>query len=69
MAFALLWLALALGLTITNRLARLWPGGPVAFDVHQHASLLALTFALFHALILTGDRFIAFILAQVAVPA
>jgi predicted ferric reductase len=67
-AFWLLWLALALGLTITNRLARLWPGGPVAFDLHQHFSLLGLAFALFHALILTGDRYIGYSLAQALVP-
>jgi predicted ferric reductase len=67
-AFVLLWLALALGLLITNRLARLWPGGPAAFDVHQHASLLGLAFALFHALILTGDRYINITLAQIFLP-
>jgi predicted ferric reductase len=67
-AFALLWLALALGLTITSRLARLWPGGPAAFDLHQHASLLGLALALVHALILTGDRYMSLSLAQVVVP-
>src|SRR6476646_6603183 len=37
-AFSLLWLAMALGLSITNKLARVWPGGPTAFELHQHAS-------------------------------
>src|SRR6185369_7521150 len=41
-AFALLWFAMALGLVITNKLARVWPGGPTAFELHQHASLLGL---------------------------
>ncbi len=67
-AYSLLWLSMALGLLITNRLARLWPGGPVAFDLHQFASLLALAFALFHALILMGDKYIHYDLAQVLVP-
>jgi predicted ferric reductase len=67
-AFVLLWVSMVMGLAITNRLARVWPGGPTAFDVHQHASLLALAFALFHGLVLLGDRYIGYTLATVAVP-
>jgi predicted ferric reductase len=67
-AYALLWLSMALGLLMTNKMARIWPGGPAAFDVHQHASLLGLAFALFHALILTGDAFIGYTPAQVLTP-
>ena len=67
-AYALLGLSLALGLIITNKLARLWPGGPIAFDLHQFASLMGLAFALFHALILMGDKYINYDLAQVLVP-
>ena len=58
-SFVMLWLSMGLGLIISNKLARLWPGGPVAFDVHQYTSLLGLAFALFHALILMGDAYIA----------
>ena len=57
-AYLLLWLSMCLGLMITNKLARLWPGGPVAFDLHQHTSLLGVAFALFHGLILLGDRYL-----------
>lgn len=67
-AYALLWLSMALGLFITNRLARLWPGGPTAFDLHQFTSLLGLAFALFHALILMGDKYINYSLAQILIP-
>lgn len=67
-AFILLWASMALGLLITNRMARLWPGGPVAFDLHQFVSLLGLGFGLFHALILLGDRFINMSIFQVLVP-
>jgi predicted ferric reductase len=67
-AYALLWLSMASGLIITNKLARLWPGGPIAFDLHQFTSLLGLAFALFHALILMGDQYINYDLAQVLVP-
>ena len=51
-AYLLLWISMCLGLLITNKLARLWPGGPVAFDLHQYTSLLGVAFALFHGLIL-----------------
>jgi predicted ferric reductase len=67
-SFALLWLSMGLGLIISNKLARLWPGGPVAFDLHQYTSLLGLAFALFHALVLMGDSYIAYTLSQVLVP-
>ena len=67
-AYGLLWLSMALGLALTNKLARAWPGGPTAFDVHQYVSILGMGFALFHGLILLGDRFMNFHLAQILVP-
>lgn len=67
-AYVLVWLTTLLGLLISNRLARLWPGGPLAFDLHQHTSLLGIVMALFHALVLLGDRYIGFSLRQIAVP-
>lgn len=67
-AYLMLWLSTALGLGITNRLARLWPGGPLAFDLHQFSSLLGLAAALFHALILLGDSYIGYSLSQIAIP-
>ena len=67
-AYLLLWLSTVLGLSITNRLARAWPGGPTAFDLHQFASLLALAFAGFHAVILLGDEYIGYTLTQILIP-
>jgi len=67
-AFVVLWFAMALGLVVTNKMARVWPGGPTAFELHQHASLLGLDLALFHGLILLGDHYMNFSLAQVLVP-
>ncbi|MGC8800555.1 MAG: hypothetical protein ACP5UR_09950 [Chloroflexus sp.] len=67
-AYALLWLSMVFGLLMTNRMARLWPGGPGAFDLHQHTSLLGLAFAIFHALILLGDRYISATLTEVLTP-
>ena len=54
-AFGLLWLSVVLGLWLTNRFARVWPSGPVAFALHEHASLLGLGFAALHALVLVLD--------------
>jgi predicted ferric reductase len=66
--YLLLWGSMMLGLAITNRMARVWPGGPVAFDLHQHLSLLALGAIVFHALILLGDPYIDYSLAEVLTP-
>jgi predicted ferric reductase len=67
-AFVLLWASMALGLIITNKMARLWPGGPAAFDLHQYFSLLGLGFALVHATILIGDEYIQLDLWRVLAP-
>jgi predicted ferric reductase len=67
-AYTLLWLSMVLGLLISNKLARLWPGGPQAFDLHQYTTLLGLAFALFHGLILIGDQYIHFSLTTVLTP-
>src|SRR5512133_3595016 len=67
-SLTVLWLSMALGLGISNKLARLWPGAPAAFALHEYVSLLGLAFALFHALVLLGDHYINFTLAQIFLP-
>lgn len=67
-ALGLLWVSMLLGLLITDKLAKSWPGAPVAFALHEFVSLLGLAFGLFHALILLGDRYINYTLAQVLMP-
>lgn len=67
-AYVLLWFSMAFGVTITNKMARIWPGGPAAYDVHEYFSILGMAFALFHAMILLGDHYINYTLAQVLVP-
>ena len=67
-SLGLLWISMLLGLLITNKMARLWPGAPAAFAIHEYVSLLGLAFAVFHALILMGDHYINFKLAQILVP-
>jgi len=67
-AFVVLWFSTALGLIITNKLARLWNGGPTAVDLHQFTTWLAVGLTVFHALILLGDHYIQSTPAQVLVP-
>src|SRR5574337_857487 len=67
-SLSLLWISMALGIGISNKMARWWPGAPAAFAIHEYVSLLGLTFALFHALILLGDHYIDFTVAQILTP-
>ncbi len=67
-AFILLWLSMVSGLMVTNKMARMWPGGPTAIDLHEYFSLLGMSLGLFHALILMGDRYINYNLPQVLIP-
>src|SRR5512142_1120607 len=67
-ALGLLWISMILGLLITDKLHRSWPGAPAAFAIHEYVSLLGLVFVAFHALILIGDQFIKYQLAQILVP-
>jgi DMSO/TMAO reductase YedYZ heme-binding membrane subunit len=68
MAYLLLWWSMLLGLSITNRLARLWPGGPTAGELHEQAGLLGLGFTAIHGLALLGDQYISFTLPQLLIP-
>jgi predicted ferric reductase len=67
-AYGLLWLSMVTGLLLSNRLARLWPGGPTAYDLHQYTSLLGLVLAVFHAAILLGDGYLNYTVGQLLVP-
>lgn len=67
-AMTLLWLSMALGLGISNKMARTWPGAQAAFSIHEYVSLLGLAFAIFHAFVLLGDHYINFTVAQILIP-
>ncbi len=67
-SLSLLWLSMALGISITNKMARLWPGAPAAFAIHEYVSLLGLAFAIFHAVVILGDHYINFTLLQLLIP-
>ena len=67
-ALTILWVAMALGLSISNKMARMWPGAPAAFAIHEYVSLLGLAFAMYHALVLMGDHFVDFSLPRLLSP-
>lgn len=67
-SLSLLWLSMALGMGITNKMARTWPGAAAAFAMHEYVSLLGLAFAVFHAVVLLGDHYINFTPLQLLVP-
>jgi predicted ferric reductase len=67
-SLTLLSVSMALGLGVTNKMVRFWPGTPAAFAIHEYVSLIGLAFALFHALIILGDKYITFTLTQILVP-
>lgn len=67
-AYLLLWLSTGLGVLLSNRMARTWPGSLIAFDIHQFTSLLAIAFTSFHVLILLGDDYIGYTIPQLLIP-
>lgn len=67
-AYVLLWMSMILGLLLSNRVAKHWPGAPAANDLHQYVSLLGLGLTAFHAVILTGDAYLKINFGQILSP-
>lgn len=67
-AYGLLWFSMILGLLMSNRMSRTWPGPAMVNEFHQFISILGLAFVLVHALILMGDQYIHYSLVQVLTP-
>jgi predicted ferric reductase len=67
-ALGLLWISMMLGVGITNKLARLWPGVLPSMAIHEYSSLLGLFFVVFHGLILLGDKYSQYLLVQLLMP-
>ena len=67
-SYLLLWASMVFGLLLSSRMAKLWPGGFTANDLHQFVSIAGLTAGLFHGLILMGDHYMNISLIQVLLP-
>ncbi len=65
---SLLWLSMALGLLVTNKIAKFWPGVPASFAIHEYVSLLGLGFIILHGVVLMGDKYINFDLFSILMP-
>lgn len=67
-AYDIIWLSMVMGLLITSKTSRLWPGGPAAVDVHKFTSLLGVGLAAAHGVVLLGDHYINYSVAELAIP-
>ena len=66
--YFMLWGSMVLGLAITDKLARAWPGGPTFAALHEHTGWLGMVLSAFHGLILLGDSYIGYNLNQILIP-
>jgi len=67
-AYLLLWFSMVLGLLMTNRMTRPWPGPAISNEFHQFISILGMAFVVVHAFILIGDSYIHYSIQQVLTP-
>ncbi len=67
-AFLFLWLSMLLGLLLTTKFGKTWPGLAISIDFHQFVSLLGLFFVLLHILLLLGDVYMNTTLWQLFIP-
>lgn len=65
--YLLLWFSIVWGLLITNKLS-LKLGALAVTDLHEFFSLLGLTFAFLHVVVLLGDQYIKYNFAQLIIP-
>jgi predicted ferric reductase len=67
-AYLLLWGSVIWGLLLSSKLIKGCVKPAVLLDAHQFLSSLALGFALFHGLILLGDRYLSLPLSAILAP-
>ena len=67
-SYLLLWGSVVWGLLLSTGSGRRWKRPSVLLDAHQFLGNVAVGFACFHGLILTGDRYLSFPLRAVLVP-
>ncbi len=67
-AYLLLWLSTAWGLAVASKIFDPLLHRAFTFDAHEFLSLLAIGFTVLHVVVLLGDRYLPFSLAQVLIP-
>ena len=66
--YFLLWLSMAWGLAIANKILSPAIEGTFTYDFHEFLSLLGIGFILLHVIVLYFDRFLPFDVAQTLIP-
>jgi predicted ferric reductase len=66
--YILLWISMLLGLAVTKRIGRVWPGGPALTDLHEYVSLLGIGMSLLHVVSLLGERYITYTWQELFIP-
>jgi len=66
--YFLLWLSMAWGLAIANKILSPAVEGTFTYDFHEFLSLLGIGFVLLHVIVLYFDRFLPFSVAQTVIP-
>ena len=66
--YFLLWLSMAWGLAIANKILHPAIEGSFTYDFHEFLSLLGIGFILLHVIVLLFDRFLPFNVAQTVIP-
>ena len=66
--YFLLWLSMAWGLAIANKILHPAIEGTLTYDFHEFLSLLGIGFVLLHVIVLLFDRFLPFSVPQTLIP-
>ncbi len=67
-SYLFLWISMVLGLLITSKTAKYFPGAYTANDLHQFISINGLITGLLHGMLLLGDKYFKVNVAQVFIP-
>jgi predicted ferric reductase len=67
-AYFLLWLSTAWGLAVSSKIFDPLLHRAFTYDMHQFISLLAIGFTILHVVVLLGDRYLPFSVAQILIP-
>ena len=67
-AYMLMWLSVVWGLILSTKVTSKLISMPVAYGTHEFLSILAILFAIVHALVLLGDEYINFSPLHLIVP-
>ncbi len=68
MAYLLLWFSTAWGLAVSSKVLDYFLHRPFTYDLHQFISLLAIGFILLHVVVLLGDKYLPFSVAEILIP-